>query len=455
MVSNDLGLEQRVESYDLANLGGTGQFERRLCREQGWSSRFTARVIAEYRRFLVLSASAPHPVSPSKIVDEAWHLHLLHTKEYWETFCPKVLGKALHHTPARADKEDKLQHAQWYAQTIEAYQTRFGELPPRDIWMPVGTNTGTRLSGIVSRKAFLWLAVAAAAFALLWSQSAWASEFDDALNFSGPEFLWFYIKLVALAAAVSVLVPLGIFLASPTQGQEFPELTPQEIGYIRDGRRGAVLATIAKLQGDGVIASNDDGKLIVTAAETGRDNSLSYSVYRAIAEGKSPSNTRAVLDACRVIEQRLVSRKLFLSPTEIGAMQLVPLLSVILVLLFGVMKVGIGISRGRPVIFLVFIMIAVAIAGISWLSKLPRHSRAGRAHLRQLRLKFERLSIAPKREELALAAAMFGPGVLLSSALAAYARTQLPTVRGDSAGGSSCGTGGCGSSCGGGCGGCS
>ncbi len=45
----------------------------------------------EYRRFAFLAATAGHPVTPSDAVDQAWHLHLTYSRDYWDRFCP-LLG---------------------------------------------------------------------------------------------------------------------------------------------------------------------------------------------------------------------------------------------------------------------------------------------------------------------------------------------------------------------------
>ena len=59
-------------------------FTARLAKENGWKLSFARRVVEEYRRFLFLAAAAEHPVSPPDAIDQAWHLHLLYTRSYWE-----------------------------------------------------------------------------------------------------------------------------------------------------------------------------------------------------------------------------------------------------------------------------------------------------------------------------------------------------------------------------------
>ena len=62
-IEND-GLLARLERYELDK---DGAFSARLARENGWSRRHTARVVAEYRRFLWLARVAEHSVTPSEL----------------------------------------------------------------------------------------------------------------------------------------------------------------------------------------------------------------------------------------------------------------------------------------------------------------------------------------------------------------------------------------------------
>jgi len=57
----------------------------------------------------------------SDAVDQVWHAHLTYTREYWDTFCGRVLGRPLHHTPGNGDSTDHLTHLRNYVQTLERY----------------------------------------------------------------------------------------------------------------------------------------------------------------------------------------------------------------------------------------------------------------------------------------------------------------------------------------------
>lgn len=55
-------------------------------------------VFGELERYLAVASSSP--ASPSKIVDEAWHSFILHTREYAD-YCLRKFGKFIHHVPQR------------------------------------------------------------------------------------------------------------------------------------------------------------------------------------------------------------------------------------------------------------------------------------------------------------------------------------------------------------------
>jgi hypothetical protein len=128
-------LWQRLASYCPGPAGAALSFAQRLARENGWRAAHAARVIEEYRRFCYLAMTAGHPVTPSDAVDQAWHLHLTYSRDYWERFCPEVLGRALHHGPTAGGADERRRYYLQYADTLAAYEAVFGS-PPADIWPP-------------------------------------------------------------------------------------------------------------------------------------------------------------------------------------------------------------------------------------------------------------------------------------------------------------------------------
>ena len=129
----------RIVSFQLDDPGSRLPFSQRLARENGWSRHFAGRVIEEYKRFCYLAMTAGHGVSPSDEVDQAWHLHLLYTKSYWDDFCSRVLGRPLHHSPTRGGPDEITKFRNSYEKTLASYRRVFGSEPPPDIWPAVDT----------------------------------------------------------------------------------------------------------------------------------------------------------------------------------------------------------------------------------------------------------------------------------------------------------------------------
>jgi hypothetical protein len=127
-------LRERIEAFELDEPGAKLPYTSRLAREQAWTHAYAARVVREYKRFLILAMEVGHPVSPSEDVDQAWHLHLVYTRSYWQRLCRETLGQDLHHEPTTGGSAESTKFDDWYARTLESYRRIFNEEPPRDIW---------------------------------------------------------------------------------------------------------------------------------------------------------------------------------------------------------------------------------------------------------------------------------------------------------------------------------
>ncbi len=128
-------LYEKINAFPLDRADAAFPFSRRLRLENGWTDDYTRRVLTEYRRFLFLAAVCEHPVSPPDAVDQAWHLHMVYTRSYWDELCGETLGFPLHHGPTRGGQAESDKFTDWYAKTRETYRTWFGAEPPPDIWL--------------------------------------------------------------------------------------------------------------------------------------------------------------------------------------------------------------------------------------------------------------------------------------------------------------------------------
>lgn len=163
----------------------------RLQAEHRWTPALTLRALEEYRRFLVLAATGGFPVTPSKLVDEVWHLHLTFTRDYWERLTP-LLPAPLHHEAANGQPGDAAHYADQYLSTLNLYAETFGTQPPADLWPDP-----RRRIAAERPKPWRWLIPLAAAV-IAWATFAWSS--------------------FAVIIALGVLVMVGIALASGTPG---------------------------------------------------------------------------------------------------------------------------------------------------------------------------------------------------------------------------------------------
>lgn len=162
-MQNNTTYQQDPLWQKLADFSLEDGFIKRLARENEWGVSFTEQVIGEYRRFLYLTQVAGHAVTPSKAVDEAWHLHLLYTHSYWEALCGEILGAPLHHEPGTGKPKDEAHFAAQYAKTRESYQRIFSEEPPSRVW---GMKKPQKSVSLGRKRALGWLATALGSVAL-------------------------------------------------------------------------------------------------------------------------------------------------------------------------------------------------------------------------------------------------------------------------------------------------
>ena len=474
-------LWSRLATFDFDASGGAASpgasalrtFTRRLGEERGWSPEFTARVVEEYRRFLFLAVAAGHPVCPSEDVDAAWHLHLTFTRSYWQDLCSEILRGPLHHDASGGGPAEAKRHRTMYRRTLAAYRTAFGTEPPADIWPPAWArfDAASRIRSIdlrdhwVFRRPRWWprsgrLGVPLATVPLVALGPLFAEGLGP-FDMKGPDFLLLYGVLW-----------LAIFIASlllraqrDVPAADDRELAPEEIACLAHGPRWATRATVAGMLDAGDLTgestsrwSNEAGYFRLTKASAAPtiEGALAGAIRDASGDGgrtlAEVESDPAVIAAAGAARERLREAGWFLDDDRVRAMRTIPTVAFTLLLLAGLAKIGLGITRGRPVEFLVIGCIATAIS-IVWASRPPRVSRAGERLVATLRAR-HRSQPATNATEVVLLAGLFGAAALASDRLAPYKKVWQTTPDQGSGGNvaSGCGAGGCGAG-GGGCGG--
>lgn len=293
----------------------------------------------------------------------------------------------------------------------------------------------------------------------------------------GSTFLIWYLVTAVIVVIGLIAARRILFAGDRSTG---PELDPQQTAYLAGGPRLAAYSSLAGLRGSGALGVGLNRTFAHTGPLPPGATALDQAVYGAATRQPAARIQRDPQVAGVLGQMRDGLRRSGLLTTT-SARLLARLGSLILVALvaLGILRIGAGFANGRPVFFLIPIVVVLAIITLVLATRTPARTRAGSAALTDLRRRNNYLSPSqrPAYETYGPLAAAMGVGLFGTAALYALdptfaSFTDAPNDSslsgsgmgfGDSfssssscssgsscSGGSSCGGGGCG---GGGCGG--
>lgn len=100
---------------------------QRLVHKENWNIDEANEAVRKYKNFLKLKALFPKlSCVPTYEIDEVWHAHILHTKQYTND-CMEIFGNYIHHAPASPTGEDEEKMKQLYRETARIYESTFNE----------------------------------------------------------------------------------------------------------------------------------------------------------------------------------------------------------------------------------------------------------------------------------------------------------------------------------------
>lgn len=443
-------LWRKLEETNLDAEDAPFPFSAKLARENGWSPEFATRAIQEYKKFLFLAVAGGHSVSPSDVIDQVWHLHLIYSEDYWKRLCPEVLGMPFHHRPATG-RDDAEVYEDWYARTLESYFRFFGP-PPSDIW-PSPAERAARKEQFrridlerhwVIRKPKVKVPLAGLGLAAVITAGCAGNPYD----LRGPEFLGLYIVLGGCAFAAAGAMRWAN--RPPLSGPPVNDLDAYELAYLNGGAvLAANLAVTSLVQKKAIKVS--DGKVQATGSRPGDLHPVEQSVYLTATSGRKMSEIRPLVTGPLLeVEGKLRSRGLLVDSSQLGPAAWAPSAIGFAVTLFGFGKILIGLDRQKPIAFLAILVIASFIATLALLFAKRHRSRYGDSVLRGYQVHTP--ARASNGSDLLMTVAAFGMAGLAGTPLDDLRRQLTPTNGSSSCGGSGGGDGGgCG---GGGCGGC-
>ncbi|HEX8464340.1 MAG TPA: TIGR04222 domain-containing membrane protein [Abditibacterium sp.] len=385
-------LWRRIEAFQLDVEGAKLPFCARLARDNHWTLEYALRVALEYKKFLYLACVAGHTVTPSDEVDQAWHLHLTYTRSYWDELCAQVLQRPLHHEATRGGASEGQKWENFYERTLDSYREIFKAEPPPDIWpvsevrfgeaphfrrvnvkrfylLPKPRFSRSQFSSTIRIAPALTLALVLAGCS--------ASGSLNPFNWLGAEFLTLFWGLCLIAIPFS----LGMrnWLALPSD-EQFPreEIDPYLMARLANSGHLPVDAALVSLQMRGLIHIGQAGQ-IERVGEVAPTHRFELQIWNALdGRVKLPDVRRIMHGAVARFDAELERLGLLVSAPTRRLAESWPLATALALLGFGLVKIGVGIERGRPVGFLVVSCLALLVyAVILALSEGVRRSGRG------------------------------------------------------------------------------
>jgi uncharacterized protein (TIGR04222 family) len=246
-----------------------------------------------------------------------------------------------------------------------------------------------------------------------------ASAAADTWGISGPTFLLYFVVAAVLAFATTTGLRWMLRRGQPATA----ELHPYEIACLSN-RELAVTASLAAFRVDDVIEVGSDGLKIISR-DPGAQTPLDEAVLHAIDQGTHsrvgtlalhPKVTRALY----TLENRLRSQGL-MTGDGLRTRYRLATIPLGLVIAIGLARLVSGIAGGKPVLFLVLLLVPVTIGWVALLLivRLPQLTRAGVRELVAAQTRHRALnpSASPAwstngSDDMALAVALFGESAL-------------------------------------------
>lgn len=92
-----------------------------------WPSEDANEAVRRYKNFLLLLLKYPNEfLAPAPDIDEAWHNHILFTREYM-CDCQAIFGNYLHHAPSQNSPEEKKVMLEAQSRCSDLYIQEFNE----------------------------------------------------------------------------------------------------------------------------------------------------------------------------------------------------------------------------------------------------------------------------------------------------------------------------------------
>ena len=357
-------LWQKILGFDFDG-PGSYTFTIRLAKENRWTQNFTQQALLEYRRFMYLAATSGSMVSPSEIVDIVWHQHLIFTQSYTD-FCT-LLGKHIQHIPSTHNRQEADTFKQAKEHTTRQYNSVFGAQPKavweyNDMFEPLNLPGAKHdIRGTVATGLVLFLLLLAPAY--------WCLK-PLYIHISGPAFLIGYVLIIFAAYTWMYNYNRKKLLQIITEADESAfvfNLQPYELVYL-------------KTQSLDYVVHGSVNELIVRNAITINEDKSVTLHDDAVPESREQAQVVDVLNEFKWIPypgllKLLVNKPVFnaianamdaftnhfKNSAKFAKLFRLNFITGLALLLIGYTRFFSGVSRGKPVIYIFILSIALTI----------------------------------------------------------------------------------------------
>ncbi|GAL84820.1 hypothetical protein FBFL15_0778 [Sporocytophaga myxococcoides] len=451
-------LWKSVENFALDEPTDVYGFSTRLANENKWTINFAMSAILEYKKFMYLAATSDKMVSPSEIVDVVWHQHLVFTKSYNE-FC-NLLGRKIEHVPSTHNSKDHRKFAAAKERTKVIYEETFGKQPEEiwnytDIYGPLSLPKAS-----INLRTFLLIGIFA--FVILATPCYYLFR-PLVIQIGNPYYMW--MLLLGCGASFSLLDfynkrKQSEFLNKLPQYAFLKKLTPVELIYAENCDLSPFV--------DGIVSRMiEEDKINVSKKYRlkNKAKSVAENIYEFVVKETLKSHSRIKYnELLRLLKGRHVFssiagsmdafQKYYIKSKFFGRLYYMNFAIISMVFMSGTVRLFTGISREKPVFWLVVFLIAYLILTIFFLKRLTKQI------LKETIPDFYKASTAHDHiniEDWDWKYFMAGPLLLAPTFISARNAGNESNSLGGDGSSSGCGSGGssCGSSCSscGGCGG--
>jgi uncharacterized protein (TIGR04222 family) len=214
---------------------------------------------------------------------------------------------------------------------------------------------------------------------------------------TGPEFLQLYLVLMAGAIIAALVVRHN--LRGPDDDRSQPQLDPYQTAFLAGGFQAGGEAAVVALTSRGLLQLDPTGRFLGVWGATSWLHPVEQAVFTRVLAGAqtapgvparqqsvSASNlVQAARPALAQVRAQLQPQGLVMPPGQVASVRTIRTLIVLLPLVIGLVRLAFGVAGGRPVGYLVTLLVITAVVVLLFVRGPRERTRRGDHVLRRLR----------------------------------------------------------------------